>query len=111
MINDASCELLRKAGFSDELIHVVPDNMSSSEIQMVLKGRVNFFVSDPVTLNYRLQQMGIPPEKFKKIAKIYEGQEFYLAAGKKLKPFLLERIQNARDTLTAQGVRLTISAE
>ena len=107
VINDASCEWLREAGFPNDLIHEVPDNIESSEIKMILNGRVDFFVADPVYLNYRLQQIGIPEKRFKKISKIHEGR-YYLAAGKQLKQNVLERIQEARDSLNAGGLQMII---
>jgi polar amino acid transport system substrate-binding protein len=109
VINDAACEWLRNAGFDKNHIEIVPDRMQSSEFKMVLFKRADFFVADPISLGYRLQQVNIPEQKFQKVLLIHEGQSFYLAAGKRLKPEILERIEKARNRLKAKGFCLNIS--
>ena len=111
VINDAACEWLREAGFDEKHIEVVPDKMPSPEIKMVLFKRTDFFVADPIYIGYRLQQIGIPEHKFQKILTIHEGKGYYLAAGKRVKPEILERIERACDQLKARGIRLEIPVQ
>ena len=111
VINDAACEWLRDAGFDENHIEMVPDRMQSSEFKMVLYKRADFFVADPISLGYRLQQINIPEQKFQKVLIIHEGQSYYLAAGKHIKPEILERVEKAYNRLKAKGLCLNISSQ
>lgn len=107
---DAACNLFAKYGFSveKENLSIVSDVEGSSEIKMVLANRVQLFICDSQSLSYRLKQLGLSSSDFKQVAKVKEGEGFYLGASKKLKPEYVKELKRAINRLKKNGKNLSI---
>lgn len=97
--NDAGCEVLKKAGFADNQIYSSPDLQSDGEIQMVLHGRVDFFVSEDNYNVYRFKQLNLPISKIHRNILIAEDKGFYLAAGRQVKKSIRNKVRKAYQKL------------
>lgn len=103
--NVASCEILKEAGFNEKRIYHKSQADIDSQISMTLKGRVDFFLSSPEYLDYRLQFLKVPRNQLHRNLLIYEGKGFYLAAGKQTKQSIKDRIRKAVKLLNLKGTK------
>lgn len=103
IIDDASCATLESIGIRPDNIERVPDNETGSEIQMVVTGRTDFYVAEPIANTYRLQQMGLDPTAVVPILRVSNDRVLYLAGNLKMDPTVADRIQKALARLVARG--------
>jgi len=99
---DASEELLRRRGVPEQSLRLFRDASPPNAAQHVLAGRSDFFVSNPLRLEYGSR--GNPLEgRFREHSVLWEGDGYYLAANPASDPALLDRVRAAWSALEARG--------
>lgn len=100
--NDASCAILRDAGFPENRLFTKGDG-SVSETTMVEYGRVDFYLDDINHTPFRLKKLKRKSLNTKPVLKVGKGLKLYLAAGLHVNTEIRQKIHSAYQRLVAAG--------
>lgn len=99
---DASEELLRRRGVPERNLRLFRDAGPPNAALHVFAGRSDFFVSNPLRLEYGSRGNELEG-RFSEHSVLWEGDGYYLAANPASDPSLLEGVRDAFRTLDASG--------
>ncbi|MBC8247563.1 MAG: ABC transporter substrate-binding protein [Deltaproteobacteria bacterium] len=100
---DASMETIREMGFSEKNITAVRDVTTGNlGMKHVLKGRSDFFPSNPYMLKYRVK-IGEVPDLFINQFVIHDADGYYIAANIDTNPSIIKKLTDSYRELEEKG--------
>ncbi|MEX0298516.1 MAG: substrate-binding periplasmic protein [Kordiimonas sp.] len=101
--NDASCSILRDAGFSNDKLFR-RGNGGLSEAVMIQYGRADLYLGDLFHHPYRLKELNLPNDIAKPVLRVGTGMRLYLAAGFHVDRGIRDKVREAYKMLVLKGV-------
>ena len=100
---DASMETIREMGFSEKNITAVRDVTAGNlAMKHVLKGRSDFFPSNPDMLKYRIKTGEVPDLFFDQFV-IHDADGYYIAANIDTNPSIIKKLTDSYRELEEKG--------
>lgn len=103
LLGDVACSMYSAFGMPKDMIVKITDDDHKAVTRVVVAGRADIFIAQNMDQHGHKKGRAAREPAFKKLFKLEQKQEFYLAAGKQVKPATVAAVRAAYVRLLASG--------
>lgn len=107
LVDDISCLLVKGLKVPEKNIYRIAE-VNRPDAMLVLAGRADLYVAEPIHNRYRLLSLGVSPDRLKPVKALDAGGDLFLASGLGFRAELRAAVLAARKRLQSAGDSLNL---